>query len=95
MNYNHLTIDERCCIREYYIKGYSFRNIAYLIGRNVSTVSREIRRNKTHFNTRPTYYPHAAQKKYLIHRSFCHRGGVISDEAKEYIESNMVSRTNK
>ena len=89
MNYNHLTIDERCCIREYYIKGYSFRYIAMLIGRNASTISREIRRNRTHFTTKSKYYPHTAQKKYLIRRSFCHRGGTISDEAKEYIESRL------
>lgn len=89
MNYNHLTIDERCCIREYYIKGYSFRYIAMLIGRSASTISREIRRNKTHFRTEPTYFPYTAQKKYLLRRSFCHRGGNISDEAKEYIESKL------
>ena len=89
MNYNHLTIDERCCIREYYIKGYSFRNIAMLIGRSASTISREIRRNKTYLRFRPGYYPQTAQKKYLLRRSFCHRGGNISDEAKEYIESKL------
>ena len=42
MNYNHLTIEERCCIRKYYNEGKSFREIAILIGRNVSTISREI-----------------------------------------------------
>ena len=39
MNYSHLSIEERCCIREYYKSGKSFREIAKLIGRNVSTVS--------------------------------------------------------
>ena len=48
MNYKHLTIEERCCLREYYKKGYSYRKIAELIGRNVSTVSRELNRNFTH-----------------------------------------------
>ena len=28
MNYTHLTIEERCCLREYYLKGYSYRKIA-------------------------------------------------------------------
>ena len=60
MNYNHLTIEERCCLREYYLKGYSYRKIAELIGRNVSTVSRELKRNRTHTYDIPTYFhiPH-------------------------------------
>ena len=42
MNYNHLTIEERCCIRKYYRDGLSLRKIAEMVGRNVSTISREI-----------------------------------------------------
>ena len=53
MNYNHLTIEERCCIRKYYNEGKSFREIAILIGRNVSTISREIWRNKSFMNCKP------------------------------------------
>ena len=56
MNYHHLTIEERSCIRKYYVDGLSYREIARLIGRNVSTVSREIRRNCTHMYDIPTYY---------------------------------------
>ena len=74
MNYHHLTIEERSCIRKYYVDGLSYREIARLIGRNVSTVSREIRRNCSHMYDIPTYYPHTAQKKYLLRRSYCHRG---------------------
>ena len=48
MNYHHLSIEERSCIRKYYVDGRSYREIARLIGRNVSTVSGEIRRNCTH-----------------------------------------------
>ena len=48
MNYRHLSIEERSCIRKYYVDGLSYREIARLIGRSVSTVSREIRRNCTH-----------------------------------------------
>ena len=48
MNYHHLSIEERSCIRKYYVDGMSYREIARLVGRNVSTVSREIRRNCTH-----------------------------------------------
>ena len=47
MNY-HLSIEERSCIRKYYVDGLSYREINWLIGRNVSTISREIRRNLAH-----------------------------------------------
>lgn len=63
MNYKHLSIEERSCIRKYYVEGLSYRKIAQLIGRSPSTVSREIRRNCTHMYDIPTYYPHTAQKK--------------------------------
>ena len=90
MSYTHLTIEERCCLREYYLKGYSYRKIAELIGRNVSTVSRELKRNHTHMYDIPTYYPYTAQKKYLLRRSYCHRG-MFQDPAKlEYIKEKLL-----
>ena len=89
MNYYHLTIEERSCIRKYYVDGLSYREIARLIGRNVSTVSREIRCNCTHMYDIPTYYPHTAQKKYLLRRSYCHRGMFHSQEVIEYINEKL------
>ena len=89
MNYHHLTIEERSCIRKYYVDGLSYREIARLLGRKVSTVSREIRRNCTHMYDIPTYYPHTAQKKYLLRRSYCHRGMFRSQEVIEYIEEKL------
>lgn len=91
MNYTHLTIEERSCIRKYYVDGLSYREIARLIGRNVSTVSREIRRNCTHMYDIPTYYPHTAQKKYLLRRSYCHRGMFHSTELIAYIEEKLLA----
>ena len=38
MNYTHLTIEERSCIRKYYVDGLSCRKIAELIGRSPSLV---------------------------------------------------------
>ena len=89
MNYHHLTIEERCCLREYYKKGYSYRKIAELMGRNVSTVSRELNRNFTHMYDIPTYYPHTAQKKYNLRRSYCHRGMFQDPEKLEYIKERL------
>lgn len=89
MNYHHLSIEERSCIRKYYVDGLSYREIARLIGRNVSTVSREIRRNCTHMYDIPAYYPHTAQRKYLLRRSYCHRGMFRSQEVIDYINEKL------
>ena len=74
MNYKHFTIEERCCLREYYVKGKSYREIARLLGRNVSSVSRELRRNCTFLRDIPRYYPYTAQKKSDLRNSYRHRG---------------------
>ena len=89
MNYTHLTIEERICLREYYKKGYSYRKIAELLGRNVSTISRELRRNCTHMYEIPTYYPHTAQKKCNLRRSYCHRGMFWAPEVLDYIDEKL------
>lgn len=90
MNYTHLTIEERCCLREYYLQGKSYREIAKLLGRNVSTVSREIRRNYHRMYVKFTYYPSTAQNKYERRRRFCHRGMFGNDEVVEYIEEKLA-----
>lgn len=90
MNYHHLTIEERCCIREFYKKGKSYREIARLVGRNVGTVSRELNRNFTHMYDIPTYYPHTAHKKYLFRRSFCHKGMFWNKEVIDYINEKLL-----
>ena len=89
MNYHYLSIEERSCIRKYYVDGLRYREIARMLGRNVSTIPREIRRNCTHMYDIPTYYPHTAQKKFLLRRSYCHRGMFYSREVTEYINENL------
>ena len=89
MNYKHLSIEARSCIRKYYVEGLSYRKIAQLIGRGPSTVSREIRRNCTHMYDIPTNYPHTAQKKYLLRRSYCHHGMFRSQATIEYINEKL------
>ena len=42
MNDHLLTIEERSCIRKYYVERLRCREIARLIGRSVSTVPRKI-----------------------------------------------------
>ena len=91
MSYTHFTIEERCCLREFYKKGYSYRKIAKLLGRNVSSVSRELRRNCTHMYDIPIYYPHTAQKKSNLRRSYCHRGMFWSEDLIAYIEEKLLA----
>ena len=89
MNCKHLSIDERSCIQKYYVEGLSYRKIAQLIGRSPNTVSREIRRSCTHMYDIPTNYPHTAQKKYLLRRSYCHRGMFRSQATIEHINEML------
>ncbi len=90
MNYKHLSIEERSCIRKYYVDGLSYREIARLLGRNPSTISREFMRNRTHMYEVPTYYPHTAQRKYLLRRSYCHRGMFHSQAVIDYIDEKLL-----
>ena len=87
--YHHFTIEERSCLREYYKKGKSYREIARLLGRNVSSISRELRRNRTHQYDIPTYYPHTAQRKSNLRRSYCHRGMFWAQEVIDYINEKL------
>jgi len=89
MNYRHLSIEERCCIRQYYNEGMSYRKIAEMIGRSPSTICREINRNKSFMNVKPAYYPHTAQKKYHLRRSYCHRGMYWNEEVIRYIDEKL------
>ena len=86
---HYFTIEERCCLREYYVKGKSLREIARLLGRNVSSVSRELRRNRTHQYDIPRYYPYTAQRKCNLRRSYCHRGMFWHQEVIDYINAKL------
>lgn len=67
----------------------SYRKITELIGRSASTVCREINRNRSFMNVKPAYYPHTAQKKYLLRRSYCHRGMYWNEEVIAYIDEKL------
>ena len=73
MSYLHLTIEERTSIAHLYRQGVSLRQIAETIGRNVSTIKREIERNYTSiYKERFNYYPQTSQKKYKKRISKAH-----------------------
>ncbi len=59
--YTQLTIDERDLIAVYKANGFSISDIAKMINRNKSTISRELSRNSA--KTTKTYLPNQAQKR--------------------------------
>ena len=105
MNYHHFTIEERCCLREYYVKGKSYREIARLLGRNVSSVSRELRRNCTFTETElylfqgyPQILPVYGAKKKRLEKQLPPPRNVLETRGigvhRRKAVANMVSRTN-
>ena len=47
MSYTHYTLEERKYLQDLLAKGYSFRKIANYLGRSPSSVSREVKRNRS------------------------------------------------
>ena len=73
MSYTHLTIEERTSIAHLHKQGVSLRQIAITIGRNVSTIKRELDRNYTPNKKGDNdYYPYSSQKRYEERKSEAH-----------------------
>jgi len=75
MCHHHLTLEEREMIMKYQAMGFSLSRIAKAIGRNKSTVSRELKRN----SVSGTYLPSAAHDLYLKRRKACHPRHKLDD----------------
>ena len=79
MSYHHLTIEERACIHKYFVDGLKQAEMALLLGRSKSCISRELRRN----NSRDEgYNAVGAQRKYNKRRKSCVRGYVLDKNEK-------------
>ena len=92
MNYIHLTIEERACISKFKEMNMSLREIAKILNRNVSTISRELKRNsyKTSVNYSVTRYsPTVANNKYIERRRNCHRPIKATYTSIEYIKNKI------
>ena len=68
MKYKHLTIEEREIIQLMLWEKQSVRTIAKQLGRNVSSISREINKNRDAMNRRH-YTPRIAHEKAIKNRS--------------------------
>lgn len=61
LSYIHFTHNERICLQNLLSEGKSFRQIALVLGRSPSTISREIKRNRI------KYPKHKSNNKYHYH----------------------------
>lgn len=81
MSYIHLTITERARIEVLKNENYSLRDIARILNRSVSTISREVRRNKINDN----YNAESAQSNYKSKRNHCGRRIKLNSDLREKI----------
>lgn len=75
-HYHHLSIEEREKLLILHTKGSSLREIANEMGRSVSTVSRELKRNSA---CKQGYSAVVAEKKYRDRRRKCRRHKLLSN----------------
>ena len=73
MSYHHFTIDERESILVYRTQGLNFSQIAKLLHRHPSSISREWKRHLKEGN----YSPSHAQESYHIAKSHCGRKRIL------------------
>ena len=76
-HHKHLTLEQREMVMAFHAQGKTITEIAEEIGKDKSTVSRELRRNLNH---RGRYVACTAQHKYQERRKGCHRKLKLSDE---------------
>ena len=89
MNYIHLTIEERACISKFKEMNMSLREMARLLNRNVSTISRELKRNsfkKSRNHSVTSYSPTFANNKYKTRRLKCHRPVKYNETILNYLK---------
>ena len=82
MSYTHFTLSERFCLQEFLNQGKSFREIAKLMGRSPSTISREVKRNFSKKKKR--YNAWRATTLYIIRRRNCVRKPAIKKDTELY-----------
>ncbi len=92
MSYTHLTLEERKYLQQLLSEGKSMRQIAEIMERSPSTISREVRRNRSkkrpHRKSNNKYwYNHwRAQTLYVIRRRTQHRASIKPDTLEwEYV----------
>lgn len=83
--YTHFTLFEREYLQESLKEGKSFRQIAKVLGRSPSSISREVKRNFSH--KKKHYHPWRATILYITRRKNCRRKSkiIVGTKMYEYI----------
>lgn len=81
-SYNHFTLFEREMLQKCLQLGISLRNIAKLLNRSPSSISREVKRNWSKKKNR--YHPWRAHTSYIVRRKNCHRSFVLLNNKDMY-----------
>ncbi len=87
-SYSHLTLEERESLAEMLREGISQRKIAEALCRNVSSISRELKRNR---GERGEYHPYGAEKRYRKRRKHSKRRERLSTDAelRAWVENGL------
>lgn len=88
MNYTHITQDERHQIAVLHKAGHKQNAIAQLIGRNKSSISREMRRNRGQRG----YRPKQAQELCKSRKQACENGPRIADETWAFAQAKITEK---
>lgn len=88
--YRHLTPEERDCIAVLLAEGLSLMEIGRRLGRNKSSISREVRRNGPQ-GRRGAYFSNSAQERSSARWNASHRKERLKNEAvREYVEAKIA-----
>ncbi len=90
-NYKHLSQEDRDRLSLFKAQGMSLRRIAGLIGRDVSTVSRELKRNAAPVND-GYYLPHKAQERADARKARAHERQRLRDPKLRGYVRRMLRR---
>lgn len=88
--YRHLTAEERDCIAVLLAEGLSLVEIGCRIGRDKSSISREVRRNGPQ-GRRGAYFSHSAQERSMARWEASHKKERLKNAAvREYVETKIA-----
>lgn len=82
LSYTHFTLSERICLQNYLCQGKSFREIAKLLNRSPSSISREVNRNFSKSYNRYNFW--RATTLYIIRRKNSVRKFIINNNSHLY-----------
>lgn len=94
MNYQHLNINERTVIAQLKKSKVSIREIARILHRSASTISRELKRNSYSTGNEyrlSLYNPATAEKKYSKRKLNCGRKRINDETVLSYIKNKIES----